>query len=364
MNYTYQEMPFNSSEETITTSPQPYYPWRRFFARMFDLAIYQFIWSLILVSLFHEILINWGSLGLFAADLIAHIIMLFMEPLLLHLFGTTPGKAIFGLHLKNRFGKNLSYYDGLCRTWHVIGSGLGYAIPFYDLVRLWKCYNKCRDNAPLPWDDHVTVTYTIKDTKSYRVCCFIAARLVIIGLSVILTASQMFPPNRGDLTISEFVRNFNYYADYYGISFGDKYLDANGQWQKIPQDNAYIIDLFYQILPDYQFTLDSNGYITGISFKIEITDSDEWIAANQNLMILSSLAFMCAQKDIGLFSKVPEQITDKFNEKPFSDFLLTESGIKLQCHMETSGYYDAFHFFVPDENAEHNYYLLEYSIAK
>lgn len=72
--------------------------------------------------------------------------MLFLEPVLLRLFGTTLGKWIFGLRLEDENGNRPSYIAGFIRTLQVIGSGLGYHIPVYSLVRLWKSYKQCSDN--------------------------------------------------------------------------------------------------------------------------------------------------------------------------------------------------------------------------
>ena len=92
-------------------------PWRRWFARGLDYSIYAalvniFIYTLGGVSPLHK---NSGAESLVYL-LMALLLMLFIEPFLLSRFGTTPGKALLGLHVTNPYGGRLSYSDALERT--------------------------------------------------------------------------------------------------------------------------------------------------------------------------------------------------------------------------------------------------------
>ena len=193
----------------IADSKQPSqapHPWRRYFARGIDLSIYGIPWSLFLSIVLHVNLLNRGVWGNLLDAYAAFLIMLFIEPMLLHVFGTTPGKAIFGLRIESGEGRRLSYGEGLVRTWGVISRGYGFNIPIYNIVRHWKSYKTCTRNEMLPWDDYEA--YTIKDTKRFRVLVYIAAVAVIAFISVVMAFAQRLPPNRGDLTIAQFVENY------------------------------------------------------------------------------------------------------------------------------------------------------------
>lgn len=116
--------------------PQVFYPWRRFLARILDLSIYSTLWSIILILVFHVNLATRSSIENIFNTIISLVIMLFLEPLWLHLSGTTPGKAIFGLRIEDSEGRRLRYLEGFERTWGVLSSGMGYNFPIYNLVRL------------------------------------------------------------------------------------------------------------------------------------------------------------------------------------------------------------------------------------
>lgn len=143
---------FSMKQDTI---PPLTYPWRRLFAREIDLMLYGLPLNLLFSLVFRiNPATDAGETANAAILLLGLLLMLFLEPLFLHLFGTTPGKAIFGLHLTDASGRRLSYAEGLRRTWTVFWRGYGLFIPVYILVRLWKSYKTCKANETEPWDDY------------------------------------------------------------------------------------------------------------------------------------------------------------------------------------------------------------------
>jgi hypothetical protein len=140
-----------------------FHPWRRWMARTLDVFLYSCMWNVPLALIFHVNLGARSIVGELLDTLIAVLMMLLLEPLFLSILGTTPGKAIFGLIIRGRDGRRLSYAKGLERVWGVLGKGMGYSIPIYNLVRLWKSYKLCSENEIQPWDEDIS--YTIKDTK-------------------------------------------------------------------------------------------------------------------------------------------------------------------------------------------------------
>jgi hypothetical protein len=88
-------------------------PWRRFFARHFDLFLYSAIWMMLGFLLLSEGPSTESGAGwMGAANIIAIIMMVLVEPLLLSTWGTTPGKWLLGLSVRNNTGSKLTYSDG------------------------------------------------------------------------------------------------------------------------------------------------------------------------------------------------------------------------------------------------------------
>lgn len=288
--------------------------------------------------------------------------MLFLEPLWLHMIGTTPGKAVFGLRIENPDGSRISYGEGFERTWGVISSGMGYGIPIYDAFRLWKSYKMCSENETQPWDE--STSYIIKDTKGYRGVLYISAHAVLLVVLLIILSAQQLPPNRGNLTVAEFVENHNYYARYHGIELGSEYLDQSGKWVEREFDGTAYMDIGYAEKPEYHFTV-VNGYVTGISFTIEINDNEDWINSYKTHMVLASLAFAGAQDEIRLFSRSPGRIAKQIESSTFQDFQFEEAGISFFCDVEYSGYEGwSTEYLFPEENAAETYFSLDFSMNK
>lgn len=344
--------------------PQVFHPWRRLFARAFDIFIYRIIWEALLAFAFNVNLSargNWGSLF---DSYAAWAIMLFLEPLWLSLIGTTPGKAIFGLRIEGADGKRLSYREGLERTWGVLGAGMGYGLPIYNLVRLWKSYKLCAEKEAQPWDMQLSTSYSIKDVKWQRNALFVGAYAAAIVVMLMLHSAQLLPPNRGEITVAQFVENHNYYAEYFGISFGGKQLNDEGRWEEKEFDgNAYIV-IGRSEMPDYSFTLD-DGCVKSVSFEVEIVNNSDWLGSYDNQMIITSLAFVGAQNEMGLLSRLPAQMAKQIENSRFQSFSSNWGNIAVSCMAEHSGYMDInSQILMPQENAVQNYFRLIFTLSK
>lgn len=342
--------------------PQVFHPWRRFLARMLDLYIYDLLWSAVLAFVFHVNLgarSTWGNLF----DLcITIVMMLFLEPLWLRLFGTTPGKAVFGLRIEGPDGSRLSYGEGLERTVRVIGAGMGYFIPIYNLVRLWKSYKLCSEQETQPWDE--AVVYTMKDTKWYRGLLYVAACAALFAVLAGILSAQRLPPNRGELTVAEFVENYNYYARFLKVDLGQVYLNEEGKWAEKARSGTVYIDWSNTEKPEYQYALE-DGYVTGVSFGVALQNPDDWIASYDAQIILACLALAGAQKQAGLFSDAPSRIVNQILENSFQDFHFTEAGITFVCDVEYTGYFDTqSEFLIRDETVEEAWFSLQFSMKK
>jgi len=343
--------------------PQVFHPWRRFLARMFDLFLYRILWTTFLAFVVHVNLSARSSFGNLFDSFVSIVMMLFLEPLLLKFLGTTPGKAIFGLRIETSEGRHLDYGDGFERTWGVIATGMGYEIPIYNLVRYWKSYQLCVENEPQPWDE--SISYSLKDTKWYRALLYIGASAVFFVLLLSILSSQHLPPNRGDLTVAEFSQNHNYYSSFFNLGYDNLYLDENGNWMENESDGTVIrIGTGQMQKPEFQFTKE-NGYLTEVSFLIELEDQQHWLSSYNTQMFLASLAFAGAQNEVGLFSKVPSRIADQIDKHTFMSYHFSEAGIVFVCDIEYSGYRDPVsNVLIPEEDAEKNYFRLNFTLNK
>lgn len=200
-----------------------YYPWRRFFARYFDWSVYSFLWAIVWVGIFRISDTGIGTTVL--SWLVTLILMVLIEPLLLSCFGTTPGKAIFGLHVSAVGGGALTYGDASRWTRGALYSGEGLNIPLVNLWCNWKSYRRCRAGEAQPWEEDIN--YTIDDTCSWRGVLFVALEALLVAMIILLALRALAPPCYGDLSREDYIKNANHMARQtkYGM-----YMDENGNW--------------------------------------------------------------------------------------------------------------------------------------
>ena len=161
------------------------------------------------------------------------VMMYFLEPVLLHFFGTTPGKAIFGIRVEYADGGHLSYQDAKARTWQVIGSGMGYNIPIYHWVCLYRSWKHQREGRDMPWDVDGDLCFSIRENAWWRVAVCAAALLAISGVRTAANEAGGFPPNFHGLTPAEYAENYNFLCSYradtsYRLTETGEWADAGG----------------------------------------------------------------------------------------------------------------------------------------
>ncbi|MBD5148970.1 MAG: MerR family transcriptional regulator [Oscillibacter sp.] len=254
-------------------------PWQRFWARFLDVHLATGA-AAVFLSLACHITAAAGdsrTAGVFSLVL-GWMLVLAIEPLLLSTWGTTPGKWLLGLELRDHAGGKLSYMEGLRRTWGVLGTGYGFEIPVYSLYRLYKSYRTCADDEEMPYDREQGFQYysIVPGQWWYRRASAAAALLALLVWAEVWCSYQgLAPPNRGDITKAELAENINALANRldHGLWVdGDGYelarqtadvLEADGSWVR------YVYGEPVSDKPVYTVETDENGYITAVTVMEE-----------------------------------------------------------------------------------------------
>lgn len=372
-------------------------PWRRFFARSFDLSVYSVIWNTFLTLAVNLHLESRTGLSWTLAELIASACLMFlMEPALLTLTGTTPGKFLFGIHVSGTDGDRLPYGMALARTWGVFGKGMGYFIPGYQLFRQYRSYKECKNGEMLYWETDSVLCLDRRFLPA-RAAVYLASFAVFAGVNFWINQFGSVPVHRGDITVAEYCENFNRLQNYYGIKAplnypqegpalamvetggrsAAMYLKEDGTWEE--KDSMMMFASIGQPeLPRIQFT-EENGVMTGMHFTISCPDGNLLIPSYVELLSLCSLSWICAQEDYSVFSMPPYKIREKVmdNAKFFEDFSIVSSGAAVDCKMGYEGYSyacDSYsyrylsdlyetNFLVPDQETGAAF-TLEFSLEK
>ena len=249
-------------------------PWRRFFARNVDAGLYGLLWSMLSQWVFrinpeNFIQVMSSLAWTVACGYVGWLLTFVFEPVLLHYWGTTPGKWIFGLSVRDEDGNKLSIRTAYARLWGVFGYGNCYALPFFDWYYNYKCYRACKEEE-LPWDleNGCSIVVREREVRWYRVALYLLVLVLraAAGYGIDLHAKQ--PPNRGELTLEQFVENCNDYLKYNENL--PPYVTADGTWDADMPTGGWTCAL--AAFADVSVETDEDGYVQSVTITADSQD--------------------------------------------------------------------------------------------
>jgi len=307
----------------------------RLLAREVDVSIYSLLIHAVLGLGLRVDLLHTGNFADWLISLASLVLMFVAEPLWLHFWGWTPGKWIFGLKLRNRFGEKLSMSQAWSRGWGIFSRGYGFNIPIYNLWRHWKSYRSCRDGEDCDWDYGEERQYTKVD-RSLSWLMWLGAEAVSVFLAVTILLQTFLPPNRGALTVEEYSENFNSYLDTLG-DFSSQ-LNEQGQWVERAEPGAVVIDLSTMEYADLEFTLE-DGYVTAVTLSDSAKQDGRtgWIYMSQSYYQVATAALAGAQREFNCFNYDLAGWLALWDER-WDSFELDYRGVHISQTVECSGY--------------------------
>ena len=234
------------------------HPFRRFAARAFDTTLVTIIIGAVMRLAFR---INIGKdIKMMAyCEIIFWLFEMMIEPLLLSTIGTTPGKYIMGVKVRDMKTKGkLDIKQAYVRTLKLAWQGFGFMIPIYTLFKRAMSFMRCKINDTMPWDTGIDVELSDEAPARLIICI-----IVIIALNVgdeMIAKQALIPKNRGEITKEQFFEN---------VSEIMKYSGYGGE------------------MPDF-IIREQNGYVKTVSLHY---DADDKNVNRYNEMYLGFLAF-------------------------------------------------------------------------
>ena len=254
-------------------SPSVFHPWQRYFARGLDLAIYGLILVFFQSAVLHLPPKNGVIISVLSSYL-TYLLLFLFEPLMLHFWGTTPGKLIFGLSVRNADGEKFTYKAALKRLWVLFGKGLGYGIPIYSVYRLWKSYKACIDGDREPWEEEQDdiappELYRAGDMRPWRAVVYAGAGAACLALVWLSGLQGLMPPHRGALTAADYYENVNFYNRYLDLGLRD--VGPDGNWIAPPPDPNIVVITGSLGPSQYEDRFDvtlTDGAVTGAAYTL------------------------------------------------------------------------------------------------
>lgn len=225
-----------ASQTALRQDVKPYVhaPVRRYIARSFDLLLCLLPWYLVLQAAGVDPKARLTSIWL---SILGMVTMLVLEPLLLHLFGTTPGKWLMGLRVTDENGQRLPLAAAWRRTWRALWYGYGCFIPVYSIVRLYTSWKAEQAEQPLEWEDGSELRAA--PWKAWRGAAWAAAVLALLAATVLVGLKTCQPTHTGDLTVRKFAENYDYIHSTEGLL--SRELHDDGTWAPATQLGFQVI---------------------------------------------------------------------------------------------------------------------------
>lgn len=339
---------------------------RRFFARMFD----EFLMRMLLVS---GLCLAGGKLTTvnnFVVDMAAVILLAFLEPLFLRLWGTTPGKALLGMRLTGPDGKNMPYTEGLARYFLMMWYGQGFEIPVWSLIQWYRSARRCWNDEPQPWD--AEVAYIAKPFRARYGVGLVLASLLVLAAGEAANSWSQTPPNRGDVTVAEFAENFNWEIEYLELS-ERSCLTPEGQWRNRPEvdeNGSYAGFTLDELLGvedwpearDFHYTVE-DGHVTAVTLSGTVDNAVTGRGSPEGYVPLIVMALAWGREEASFwYWPRRAQLVELERTSWSEDFTLHQPGVVITSEVEQTGFcYYAGIGWQPME--EENHLSFTYTVA-
>jgi uncharacterized RDD family membrane protein YckC len=167
-------------------------PWLRYWARMFDAALYGYVIALIIGVTFFTVKqfgMFQGPTGEYIGEAIfvpllsipAMILWWFIEAFNISTFGATLGKWIFGVRVRELNGEKLSYSRALGRAFQVWLRGLFLMMPCATHLAQINAFIKLQSSGVTSWDSRGAFRVEHRPVSITRI---IVAFLIVIPITV------------------------------------------------------------------------------------------------------------------------------------------------------------------------------------
>jgi hypothetical protein len=205
----YQEQFFQPQE-----SNNQIRPWIRYFARRIDVIFFLFIIfvGVMIISLFIGFILgvldgagmvnatalkfNWNNLtnsglGYFLIILVVLFCFVILEAIFLKTWGTTPGKWLLQIKIRDSLGRKPSFYNALRRSVRVYVQGMWLAMPGISIIPLLISYHKLVKNKITPWDKDYQFIVSHENISFIRVGIAIIILALLCGFIYALSLNLL-----------------------------------------------------------------------------------------------------------------------------------------------------------------------------
>lgn len=171
---------FKSAQEVGSLEP---HPWIRYGARYIDSFLYSFCFGFVLGILDKAFSYQVQMNPLVLTALAVTSGTLLLEPYFLSSLGTTPGKWLFQVRIRNVNGSHLSFDQAIQRSLRVVVRGLGLGVPMIAIPLMIYQYRRLKSKGRTSWDEHLNVLSSHRKIGEARTFSALALIGLVLALS-------------------------------------------------------------------------------------------------------------------------------------------------------------------------------------
>ena len=151
----------------------------------------------------------------------------------------------------------------------MFGYGNCYALPFFEWYYSYKCYRACKEEE-LPWDleNGCSIVVREREVRWYRVALYLLVIALRAAAGYGIDLHAKLPPNRGELTLEQFVENCNDYLKYNENL--PPYVTADGTWDADMPTGGWTVVL--AAFADVSVETDEDGYVQSVTVNADSQD--------------------------------------------------------------------------------------------
>jgi hypothetical protein len=166
------------------------HPWRRFFARQFDILVIALILGILIEvtapnSVFSSIIQNN-----FGAQILSCVALVPVEVTFIGVFGTTIGKALYAIRIERNDAAPLNFSESFSRALSVYVRGLCLGIPLLSLFTAYSSYEELKKTGSTRWDKKLKCKVETGQLGAARITLLIVFWTVLLGLAAIGTLAD------------------------------------------------------------------------------------------------------------------------------------------------------------------------------
>jgi GYF domain 2/RDD family len=164
---------------SATLHPSLPNPFHRFLARQLDFLLFQF---LVVKALGAEVF--GPETNVYTWLIGMYLVWAFLEGLLIHFLGQTPGKWLMRIELSDAHGKRLSLMSSLRRSFDVAVRGVGLGLPYAHLFAMLFGLYHLTGRGITPWDRSARVVVVHRPLEFVRLLALFLLTFALLRSSV------------------------------------------------------------------------------------------------------------------------------------------------------------------------------------